>query len=63
MGAIVAIVGFATATFWLALGGRLLAITFKICFVDRMVWLYEAMSESIPEYQSWKTGPGHRSSE
>jgi hypothetical protein len=57
-----AIVGFATATFWLALGGWLLAITFKIWFVDRMVWLYETMSESIPEYQSWKTGPGHRGS-
>lgn len=54
-----AVVGFVTAKFWLALGGWLLAIAFKLWFVDRMVWLYEVMSSSVPEYQSWKTGPNH----
>jgi len=54
-----AIVGFVTANFWLALGGWLLAVTFKMWFVDRMVWLYEIMNKSVPEYQAWKTGPGH----
>ncbi len=31
----------------------------EMWFVDRMVWLYDIMSTSIPEYQTWKTGPGH----
>ena len=48
-----AFVGFITADFWLALGGWLLAITFKIWFVDRMVWLYDTMSPTIPDYQAW----------
>ena len=44
-----AIIGFVTATFWLALGGWLLSVTFKIWFVDRMVWLYDLMSKSVTE--------------
>ena len=55
---IIAIIGFVTANFWLALGGWLLGLTFKMWFVDRMVWLYEIMSKSIPEYQAWAIGPG-----
>lgn len=54
-----AIIGFVTASFWLALGGWLLTVTLKIWFVDRMVWLYDIMCKSIPEYQAWRTGPGH----
>jgi len=36
-----AVVGFWLPAFWLALGGWLLAVVFKLWFVDRMVWLYE----------------------
>lgn len=54
-----AIVGFVRADFGLALGGWLLAITFKLWFVDRMVWLYERMRNATPAYQAWQSGPGH----
>jgi hypothetical protein len=40
-----AIIGFVLQNFWLALGGWLLAITFKMWFVDRMAWLYETMKD------------------
>ena len=49
-----AIVGFVTQNFWLALGGWLLSITFKLWFVDRMTWIYDLMKEATPEYQSWQ---------
>jgi hypothetical protein len=52
-----AIVGFILADFWLALGGWLLTVSLKIWFVDRMVWLYEVVGKSVPEYQSWAIGP------
>ena len=55
-----AVIGFVMVHFWLALGGWLLAITLKIWFVDRMVWLYDIMSKSIPEYRGWSIGPGFR---
>ncbi|MDJ0624246.1 MAG: hypothetical protein QNJ17_14865 [Desulfocapsaceae bacterium] len=42
---VAAIIGFVTKNFWLALGGWLLTITFKMWFVDRMVWIYETMKE------------------
>ncbi|MGB3402055.1 MAG: DUF6653 family protein [Microcoleaceae cyanobacterium] len=49
-----AIVGFVIKNFWLALGGWLLCITFKLWFVDRMTWIYDIMKDATPEYQSWQ---------
>jgi hypothetical protein len=48
----IAIIGFVTQHFWLALGGWLLSITFKMWFVDRMAWLYETMKDGAPEIKS-----------
>lgn len=44
-----AIIGFVMQIFWLALGGWLLAITFKMWFVDRMVWIYETVKNESAE--------------
>jgi hypothetical protein len=52
-----AIAGFILANFWLALGGWLLTVTFKIWFFDRMVWLHEVVSKSVPEYCSLTNSP------
>ena len=62
LGLVGAIVGFVMETFWLALGGWLLAVAFKLWFCDRMVWLYEIMCESSPEYRAWRSGPDHHGS-
>lgn len=40
--------GFVYQDFWLALGGWLLCITFKLWFVDRCAWIYEDMKRSAP---------------
>jgi len=38
---------------WPTLFGMALAIFGKLWFVDRMVWLYEDMKNTSPEYRSW----------
>lgn len=53
-----AVIGFILADFRIALGGWLLAVTFKMWFVDRMAWLYDTMRTLHPEYQTWGRGPG-----
>ncbi len=34
--------------------GGLLLIVFKLWLCDRMVWLFDEMSEDIPEYHAWR---------
>ncbi len=55
---IAAIFGFLFEDFRLALGGWLLAATFKLWFFHRMVRLYEVMCSEVPEYRAWSRGPG-----
>ncbi len=34
--------------------GGLLLIVFKFWFCDRMAWLFDEMSEDVPEYRAWR---------
>lgn len=52
-GAIIVIWGVATLAIWSTLFGATLAYLAKLWFIDRMVWLYEDMSETVPEYRRW----------
>lgn len=47
--AVGAIVGFITKEFYLALGGWILCVTFKLWFCDRMAWIYENMSVKLAD--------------
>ncbi len=38
---------------WPTIFGNVVAILSKYWFLDRMVWLYEDMKDTYPEYQSW----------
>lgn len=38
---------------WATLMGIVLVYTGKLWFLDRMVWLYEDMKETTPEYRTW----------
>ncbi len=38
---------------WSTVMGTVLVYAGKVWFLDRMVWLYEDMKESTPEYSSW----------
>ncbi|WP_284381755.1 DUF6653 family protein [Litoribrevibacter albus] len=40
---------------WILLGNALVMLP-KAWFVDRMVWLYEDMKDSDPEFKSWLKG-------
>lgn len=40
---------------WILLGNAMVMLP-KAWFVDRMVWLYEDMRDSDPEFQSWLKG-------
>lgn len=33
--------------------GGVAVVVFKLWFVDRMVWLYDEMSERVPQYRDW----------
>src|SRR5690606_18259311 len=53
LGALPVIWGVVTLTVWPTLFGAVLIYLGKLWFIDRMVWLYEDMSEATPEYQRW----------
>jgi hypothetical protein len=42
---------------WITLFGVALIYAGKLWFLDRMVWLYEDMKDTNPEYQSWLYSP------
>ncbi|MGB7441071.1 MAG: DUF6653 family protein [Coleofasciculaceae cyanobacterium] len=45
--------GLLNLTIWPTLLGVVLVYAGKMWFLDRMVWLYEDMKGSAPEYQGW----------
>lgn len=47
------IYGLYTFNFWALMLGNLWIMVFKAWFVDRMVWIYNDMKESDPQYQTW----------
>ncbi|MCJ8298842.1 MAG: hypothetical protein MJK13_07910, partial [Pseudomonadales bacterium] len=38
---------------WLAVFGTIFTILAKTWFLDRMVWLYQDLGETNPEYKRW----------
>jgi Family of unknown function (DUF6653) len=38
---------------WPAVFGAIVAMLSKLWFADRMVWLYEEMKDTKPEYRNW----------
>ncbi len=51
-GMILVILGVVVLSVWPTMVGAILSITFKLWYVDRMVWLYEDMKH-VPEYGAW----------
>lgn len=54
---LVAAYGFVVQDFWAAFLGFHMAGAFKIWFVDRMVWLYDDMAPTHPDYAAWLKRP------
>jgi hypothetical protein len=52
-GVIFLIYGLYELHFWATLVGVIVVYLGKMWFLDRMVWLYEDMKETVPEYKSW----------
>lgn len=42
---------------WPTIFGTAVVYLSKLWFLDRMVWLYEDMKDTTPEYQNWLHGP------
>jgi hypothetical protein len=36
------------------IAGGVAVIVFKLWLCDRMVWLFDEMSEDVPEYRAWR---------
>jgi hypothetical protein len=53
LGGILVIWGVAALKVWPTLSGGALVYLGKLWFIDRMVWLYQDMKDSNPEYRSW----------
>lgn len=51
-----AIYGFVIEDFWTAVGGWHAATVAKLWFCDRMVWLWDDMKDSNPQYRAWNAG-------
>jgi len=49
----IAIYGFVIKEFWAAFLGWHISVLAKLWFVDRMVWLWEIMKDTTPEYRNW----------
>lgn len=45
--------GIVIEDFWLAAFGTLWTMGGKLWFIDRMVWLYDDMARTVPEYAGW----------
>jgi hypothetical protein len=52
-GVIFLVWGLVELALWPTLLGMALTFLGKLWFLDRMVWLYEDMSDATPEYRSW----------
>jgi hypothetical protein len=53
VGALFMVAGLLTREPLTFLAGGAAAFVFKLWFVDRMVWLYDEMSERVEEYRKW----------
>ncbi|NJO80756.1 MAG: hypothetical protein HC827_21140 [Cyanobacteria bacterium RM1_2_2] len=53
LGAVLMIGGLIQLDTWPTMFGATLVIFGKLWFIDRMVWLYEDMKDTNPEYRSW----------
>ncbi|MBU1671138.1 MAG: hypothetical protein KKF41_04545 [Actinobacteria bacterium] len=52
-GGLLSIYGLSKQKGWPALLGMVLIILGKTWYMDRMVWLFEEMKDSVPEYRAW----------
>jgi len=52
LGMVVVIWGVVMLSMWPTITGAIVGVTFKLWYVDRMVWLYEDMRH-LPEYGKW----------
>ncbi|OUS34291.1 hypothetical protein A9R01_08350 ['Osedax' symbiont bacterium Rs2_46_30_T18] len=52
-GFLCAVYGLIFLHLWLAVFGTIITILAKTWFLDRMVWLYQDLSETHPEYKRW----------
>jgi hypothetical protein len=53
VGALLMVAGLLTREPAAYLAGGVATLLCKLWFIDRMVWLYEDMRESVPEYRDW----------
>ena len=56
IGALCVIWGVYTLDIWPTLFGAVVIYLSKLWFLDRMVWLYQDMKDTKPEYASWLYG-------
>lgn len=54
IGALLMAAGLIAAEPFSFVAGGIAVIVFKLWFCDRMVWLFDEMSEQVPEYKSWR---------
>ena len=47
--------GMAVLDLWMTVAGLIVVMGAKLWFLDRMVWLFDDMSEQNEEYKSWLT--------
>jgi len=52
LGMVIVIWGVVVLSIWPTITGAIIGVTFKLWYVDRMVWLYDDMRH-IPEYGKW----------
>ena len=53
IGALVLVYGVVVLDPWATLCGMTMAVGGKLWFVDRMVWLYQDVAETHPEFRAW----------
>jgi hypothetical protein len=54
LGMLAAVAGLIAAEPFTFVAGGIAIIVFKLWFADRMVWLFDEMSEKVPEYRAWR---------
>lgn len=53
IGSVIALLGAIAGWVWPTLLGTVVMVLGKLWFCDRMVWLYDDMNDTVPEYRSW----------